>query len=535
MSAFSPLEHRNTAYVDIQKDIEALETAIRALKGHHNGLSSISRLPAELLLGIFELLARDKMDVYIGMEQPPWVEVSHVCSQWRHIALECPRLWSHIQCSLHPRWTMEMLKRSKMVPITVDCRPIFGSNAASVITAALEQLSRIEDLTLALSKLPKHNEIFSSLSRAAPLLHSFQIYTEDSQAMLPENIFSGPGGAPQLRKLSLDGCDFHWKSELLHSLTHLTVASVSTECRLSVDELVTTLGHIPQLESIHLSSVMVPPRHSEPNASSSPSTFSPLIARIHLADNLMSCLAFFTKFIYPNTAIVSIECSRSDYHSDIVTPVRDLITVVNAKNIVPITSLHVENLNRTTFRGQDSQGIRRIVIDFQDIPLETSSISWDSLTLHHLKSLQVHGIYIPRSVWLSVFGKLKTLKIIFITGHVNEFLGLSSRGISRDPAMGDATSTDSPGKLKFGALKSLSLGYHSDLPYNASFWVDSLVSCFRERRRRGSVLRKLSIDGYGDGAGAVCQLGSVVKHVRWSEVEETTDSEQDYDFWDSDE
>ena len=304
VSAFSPLEDRNTAYAHIQKEIQALEAAIRALKGHHNSLSSISRLPAELLSRIFELLARgeDYISTAAAKRKPHWIG-------------------------------------------------------------------------------------------AAPLLHTFQIHSSGS--ILPENLFSGPGGAPQLRCLSLNGCNVHWTSKFLRFLTHLTVARLSAEYRLSVNELITNLGNMPQLESIHLSSAMASPGPSEPNSSSSPYTHLPAIARIHLTENLMNCLAFFTKFTYPNTTIVSINCLPSAYQPGNVTLVRDLITTINAKNVVPITSLYVDPL---AFRGQDSQGIRRVFVDFYGVSFPPSSISWDSLALHHLKSLRVIKINILRSV-----------------------------------------------------------------------------------------------------------------------------------------
>ena len=110
----------------------------------------------------------------------------------------------------------------------------------------------------------------------------------------------------------------------------------------------------------------------------------------------MNCLAFFTKFTYPNTAIVSVKCSRPAYHPGNITLAPDLITIINTKNVVPITSLHIENVcGHWTFRGHDSHGIRRVFFDFQDISFQPSSIGWDSLPLHHLKYLQVTAIYIP--------------------------------------------------------------------------------------------------------------------------------------------
>jgi len=415
-----------------------------------------------------------------------------------------------------------MLKRSKMAPMTVEGRAGWGPSASAedkAVIAALEQLPRIEHLTLSFPRgWPKLKEISSILSGAAPLLHTFQIHSDDSQTMIPETIFSGPGGAPQLRRLSLAGCSVSWESEFLRSLTHLTVVQVPTARRLSVNDLITNLGHMPQLESIHLSSVLAPLEHSELNASSCPSTLLPSITRLHLEESLMSCLAFFTNFTYPNTAIVSIQCSGSAYHTDNVMPsVRDLITTINAKNIVPITSLYVNNLYNGTFRAQDSQEINRVFVEFRSVLLQPSSISWDSLSLHHLKSLHVVGIMIQRSVWLGVFGKLKKLETIVIRYHANELLGALSRGISRGLAGADATVTSTPRKLKFSALKSLSLR-GMDEHCGERPWVETLPLCFRERRRRGLTLRRLCIEGHGGGADVVCQVRPLIKHVKWTEV-----------------
>jgi len=96
--------------------------------------------------------------------------------------------------------------------------------------------------------------------------------------------------------------------------------------------------------------------------------------------------------------------------------------------------------------------------------------------------------------------------------------------------MAHATAASSPGKLKFRALKSLLLSDMDELQYYGE-WprVETLTSCFRERRRRGLTLQKLCIEGYGDGVDVVGPLGSLIKHVRWTEVHEATTDEEDYD------
>ena len=95
--------------------------------------------------------------------------------------------------------------------------------------------------------------------------------------------------------------------------------------------------------------------------------------------------------------------------------------------------------------------------------------------------------------------------------------------------------TSSPGKLKFKALKSLSLSSTVGEHYGEPPWVETLALCFRERRRRGLALRKLCIEGYGDGADVVCRLGSSIKDVRWKEVYEEEISEEEGDDDDEDE
>ena len=148
----------------------------------------------------------------------------------------------------------------------------------------------------------------------------------------------------------------------------------------------------------------------------------------------MSCLAFFTKFTHPTTAIVSVKCSCLTYDTyNMTLLVRDSI---NIKNVVPIPSLCVENLDRTMFRGRDSQGIRQVFVEFQNIQFQPSS--WDSLD-------------ILRPVWLGVFGKLKKLKTIRIINHANEFLDALSNEISRDPAVAHTTVTSTSRKPNVSA------------------------------------------------------------------------------------
>ena len=76
------------------------------------------------------------------------------------------------------------------------------------------------------------------------------------------------------------------------------------------------------------------------------------------------------------------------------------------------------------------------------------------------------------------------------------------------------TVTSSPGKLKFEALKSLLLSSTLGEHYGDRPSVENLALHFRERRRWGLTLRRLCMEGYGDGADVVCRLGAFIKHVK---------------------
>jgi F-box-like len=79
----------------IDDKIKPLEDSIRVLKCRRNALAPISTLPPEILTEIFSILSHSAYDnEKVGYLA--WLWVTHVCHNWREIALNHPRLWSHI-------------------------------------------------------------------------------------------------------------------------------------------------------------------------------------------------------------------------------------------------------------------------------------------------------------------------------------------------------------------------------------------------------------------------------------------------------
>ena len=82
----------------IDAEIKLLEESLRALKLRRNALSPISSLPPEVFFTIFSLLCVPGTSSLGGGTSDyhrTRLHVSHVCHQWREIALDQPLLWSH--------------------------------------------------------------------------------------------------------------------------------------------------------------------------------------------------------------------------------------------------------------------------------------------------------------------------------------------------------------------------------------------------------------------------------------------------------
>ena len=82
----------------IDAEIKALEvsTGIRVLRLRRNALSPISTLPPEVLAAIFSLLCPPSSPDRNPDHHIARLRVSHVCHQWRQIALNQPLLWSNV-------------------------------------------------------------------------------------------------------------------------------------------------------------------------------------------------------------------------------------------------------------------------------------------------------------------------------------------------------------------------------------------------------------------------------------------------------
>ncbi|KAF8555402.1 hypothetical protein OG21DRAFT_1496351 [Imleria badia] len=220
-----------------------------------SSLSFIFRLPTETLEDIFIQQARDyhsDKGSHPTPTLPSWINVSYVCRHWRHIALNCATLWTY-PFIMSPRWTEELLARSKQAPLTI----YLNANHSDKISArshfmeqVINHLERIQELRLHL--WISDRQILSNLTSPPHHLQNLVIWAPNasSEWELPSVLFNGD--TPALRTLELSRCPVAWYSFKLSGLKTLSLYHLPARFQQNTGDLLATLRCMPDLTHLHL-------------------------------------------------------------------------------------------------------------------------------------------------------------------------------------------------------------------------------------------------------------------------------------------
>ncbi|KII87393.1 hypothetical protein PLICRDRAFT_254111 [Plicaturopsis crispa FD-325 SS-3] len=238
----------NAAHQHLDAKILRLERSIRALKSRRNNFALVSNIPPEVLLEIFFFCSAQAALESSG----EWIAVTRVCRQWRNVALGCSRLWSLI-VPISPKWTEEMIARSKNARITIVHSSTGYSNAARrSIKMALETYTRKIYALHMEARASWLRGVFDHLD--APMLHLKSLHLEATDVKggpdykIPETFCAAI--SPMLRKLSLVSCIPPWKACFLTNLRVLRLESMSRALR--VPDILGILGRTPLLTTFEL-------------------------------------------------------------------------------------------------------------------------------------------------------------------------------------------------------------------------------------------------------------------------------------------
>jgi hypothetical protein len=264
MSANSRERLQQAIDAEIQQSLEATNSeSVRELKLRHNALSPISSLPPEVFAVIFFLLsfARDGV-IITHRDKHMRFYLSHVCHQWREMALNQPLLWSEVDFSyLSLACTSEILARAKMVPLDLRSRvPDRHSWNKVRFRAFQKQLQAHVPYAYQLSidaELVRLRKILEGLVSPAPTLGHLSLISRGGywnaetggwDVFIPDTLFDG--FAPRLFHLFLFRFTISWKSPLLKGLRHLEIHRPGRRPKL-VDWL-DGLNELSQLETLIL-------------------------------------------------------------------------------------------------------------------------------------------------------------------------------------------------------------------------------------------------------------------------------------------
>ena len=216
---------------------------------HHLSIGSVANLhaiPIELLEYIFIIYTREGAPHNPPLPYPAWLPITHVCHNWRTIALSYGPLWTSITRGLSLRWIKAFMERSRTLLVDINIRvypsrPDTGTYLRREdIIPLLADFTRIRSLSLTghPSTIPP---IIDSLRSSLPI-HCFSLCIEETGLNygLPNDLF---GGKAPIRSLKLVGQHQitapHW---LLRGFTHFTCSVIIT-----VSGLLGALGNMPVL------------------------------------------------------------------------------------------------------------------------------------------------------------------------------------------------------------------------------------------------------------------------------------------------
>ncbi|KDQ52215.1 hypothetical protein JAAARDRAFT_485411 [Jaapia argillacea MUCL 33604] len=267
-----------------------------------NTFAPVSRLPPELLVEVFVLCTRGYCHPSADLD---WIKVTHVCHNWRQVALRAAHLWTRLPIG-NERWVIEMLLRSNNAPLVVLCH--HDHEGFTGLDAALQNLDRVRELS---TVVPHWNAQWSS---PAPLLEVLRVTTgvgpltsPKSHMTIPRDLFRGT--TPSLRTIHINRCSADWTSPFFCCLTHLNISEILRASRPTLDEIFKILQRCPELETLFLHQCI---HSSEDWRVPSQTIILPRLARVDMNAPSRDCHNLLHHIDFPPTTSLSLRMKIDD-------------------------------------------------------------------------------------------------------------------------------------------------------------------------------------------------------------------------------
>ncbi|KAH9984213.1 hypothetical protein BJV77DRAFT_212406 [Russula vinacea] len=308
-------------------EINSLQESLLVLKTRRNTFAPISRLPPETLTAIFSFLPQvlPPSTSVTRRGNPARICVTHVCRQWREIALEYPRLWSYINFTkLAPAAMAEILARARTMPLHLEANPVYWITEKN--DAFERQLEAHISHTRYLSIRGQIHAALERLVSSAPILESLSLSHTSydtcrfrlPQLVIPINLFNCI--TPKLTSLELENCHISWKSPLLRGLRNLKVLNPYTGTRdwegRELKHLLDALNDMPQLETLILytsNDTELTPLAAAPLKSRSSRVVTlPSLTGLHISASARDCAFALAHLVLPALSWLHVNAESHD-------------------------------------------------------------------------------------------------------------------------------------------------------------------------------------------------------------------------------
>ncbi|KII87389.1 hypothetical protein PLICRDRAFT_163487 [Plicaturopsis crispa FD-325 SS-3] len=561
VNAYSSADALDAARQHVDGEIVRLEQSILSYKTRRNDFALTARLPPEVLSEIFDWYRA--LDVLESTYK--WIEVTHVCRHWRNVALGCPRLWSYI-VSETPRWTEELLARSKNAPLTFSATYGYPHEKSELSTnMALKHMHRMAALDLTMPML-SFNKASTHFDTPAPILESLQlaVVTHDPTGVdgcdLPIKFCRGIG--PRLRSLSLRSCGAPWGLPFMNNLRVLKLASIPLETRPRVSDILGILRRASSLITLELGKDFIV-GSPEGSGGHTDTVKLPHLTSIHVTSRLQECNMLIQQLSFPASAAITLACTCT---KEAKVDISGLLPALKASSASGrgLQTLHITVPSGSTpSGGVEVRGWHATVLEplaTPQAPHFTFSLHWPNtesiphpnkllttickpLSLSRLQQFRVADIRgIKAETWKAIFRRCTqaqkvTLSDLAAPGFIKALDPSKPHAASVEKNVG---ATKKKPDVFLPALQELVLDWVSfEEGISEYLRIEDLRDCLSARAQRGAQLATLSVqdclwfeDEYVD------RLEEVVEEVEWDgvvnhgsddESEEEFDSEYDSD------
>ena len=412
--------------------------AIRQLKNKWNTLATTSKLPDELLAEVFvQLNLSYHVDQLqwrtVGRYQ--WITVCQVCSHWRSVAMNTPRLWRDITVTRSVEWMRELLTRSRQAPLRV--RVAVADTTVESARLVLRELARIEELAIGVSA--ETFDILRALDAPAPLLRSLNI--EALYQRSPRPRFEIPSlqilahsVANLLEQLDLLRCPFPWSIPVpFTALTHFKVVGTG-EDRPPMAHIIMALACLTQLESLDLEGVLPTLPADATSIPSPPNVVSlPRLKRLRLEGAAIECADMLNRLLFPGSVHLALECDSMRGVADLIACIRARLPVIKQPCIIAFEEDFAESRTHVWLsedNGPINDATYPLKVTFKNSPApSTATPAWwnpvmfcSHIPLSTVRSVHLSGILPPSYYdgqahqWLQVFSQMVTLEVLSAEG-----------------------------------------------------------------------------------------------------------------------